>query len=147
MHPRGILTLVLLVLFGCAPPDATDGASTAPTANLENTYWKLTRIEGKPVTASENQREPHLVLHPGEDRVAGSGGCNQFTGGYRIEDESLTFTQVAATRMACAAGMDTEQAFLAALDAVRRWAVTGEHLALYDESGNILLEFDSVYLP
>ena len=147
MKLKATLPFLLLLLFGCASADATDGASTAPTANLENTYWKLTQIEGKPVTAGEDQREPHLVLHPGEDRVAGSGGCNQFTGGYRIEDESLTFTQVAATRMACAAGMDTEQAFLAALDAVRRWAVTGEHLALYDESGSILLEFDSVYLP
>jgi len=50
------------------------------------------------------------------------------------------------TKMACLEGMDTEQAFLAALAQVRSWRLQGQHLEVFDASGNLLARFEARYL-
>jgi copper homeostasis protein (lipoprotein) len=118
------------------PQRGCDGPSSAG-ATLETTYWKLVRLRGKPVVASRAQQsEPHLILHPGsERRVAGSGGCNRLSGGYSLDGDRLTFSRVAATRMACPDGMDQEGEFLETLASVGRWRIAGGRLELISPSG------------
>lgn len=120
-----------------------DAASTAP---LENTYWKLVRLHGAPVAVDERQREPHLVLQPGQRRVVGSGGCNRLLGGYALDGDRLAFADVAATKVACPQRMAQERALLDALAAVERWRIVGERLELFDGGRTPVAEFDSVYL-
>jgi putative lipoprotein len=115
-------------------------------APLENTYWKLTHLGDAPVKAAERQREVHFILHPVDKRVSGSGGCNRITGGYELQDNRLTFKQMAGTLMACAAGMDTERAFLDALKRASRTKVEEQRLDLLDASGNVVARFQAVYL-
>src|SRR5688572_3649471 len=55
------------------PPSS---ASTASTATLENTYWKLMRLGSDAITVADDQREP-LILQAEQKRVAGSCGCNR----------------------------------------------------------------------
>ncbi len=119
---------------------------TRSTASLENTYWKLMRLGADPVSVAEGGHEPHFILQPGEKRVAGSGGCNRLVGGYTLDGENLSFTQMAGTRMACPTGMETEQAFHAALQKVARWKVDGETLVLFDAGGAPVAEFESGYM-
>jgi heat shock protein HslJ len=38
--------------------------------------------------------------------------------------------------MACVSGMETEKAFLQALEQVRTWKITGQQLELIDETGH-----------
>lgn len=114
------------------------GTSSAP---LRETYWKLTQIEDKPVTAADQQQEANLVFHTEGGRVTGSGGCNRLTGGYTVAGESLRFGGVASTRMACMRGMETETNFLAALERVRSWKIASRQLELLDEEGKMLLRF------
>jgi copper homeostasis protein (lipoprotein) len=73
-------------------PGETCG-SPFSTATLQDTYWKLTRLDGAPVTVGSKQREPHLVLHAKEGRLAGSGGCNRIMGGYTLDGEKIFFWQ------------------------------------------------------
>lgn len=117
------------------------------TAELRNTYWKLTRLGETAVEVQQSEREPHLILQLEQDRVAGSTGCNRIIGTYRLETSSILFGPMATTRMACpgAAGVH-EQPFLDALTAARRWSVRGEHLELSDETGNLLARFESRYM-
>jgi heat shock protein HslJ len=115
---------------------------------LEGNHWRLTRVLNEPVRApgGDELRAPHLVLRDG--RVTGSGGCNQLGGAYVLEpgealaQGSLTFSAIAATRMACAEGMETEAAFLAALPEVRRFELAGIHLDLLDAAGNRLARLE-----
>ncbi len=126
-------------------PRETCGARFA-TDPLENTYWRLTRLGSAPVVVAERQREPGLVLHRENHRVAGSGGCNRLMGGYALEGQTLRFSQMAATKMACADGMQQEQAFLEALRNVETWKVIGEHLELSDSKGVMLARFEATHL-
>jgi len=135
-------TLVVERFIGVWPGE-TCGArfSSAP---LENTYWKLTRLGGKPVSVAAKQREPHFVLNNKTQRIAGSGGCNRFMGGYELQSgDRLTLGKLAMTFMACPEGMETERDFTAALEQVRSWKILGEHLELYDGAGAFLARFEA----
>jgi heat shock protein HslJ len=115
--------------------------NSAPS--LENTYWKLTYLGKAAVTVASQQREPHLVFSSESHRVSGSGGCNSLTGSYEVKGDELTFSQMASTMMACPEGMDTEKAFLKALEEVRTWKVTKRKLQLFDAGGNVIASFEA----
>ncbi|MEZ4388945.1 MAG: META domain-containing protein [Candidatus Krumholzibacteriia bacterium] len=126
-------------------PGETCGNSDADE-RLEDQYWKLTRLVGEPVERPDGQREPHLVLHSNEHRLAGSGGCNRLTGSYDLRDEELTFSGVATTMMACPDAMEQEQRFLAVLRDVRFWRIHGAHLELLGPAREILARLEATPL-
>ena len=76
-------------------------------------------------------------------RIAGSGGCNRFTGTYQQNGDRLTFGKMAITFMACPEGMETERDFVTALEQVRSWKILGEHLELFDGNGAFLARFEA----
>jgi uncharacterized lipoprotein YbaY/heat shock protein HslJ len=124
----------------------TSCAAPAASATLENTYWKLTSLRGRPVVVAERQREPHLILQRALRRVVGSGGCNRLSGNYTLDSERLVFSRAAGTLMACRDGMEQERAFLDTLAQVTSWRVDGQRLTLLDERAAPLLQFEAVYL-
>jgi heat shock protein HslJ len=139
-----------LLAGGCmsnpAPPQSSSVSGTEATSasqRLENTYWKLVRLGSAPVTATEQQREPHFVLQPETGRVTGSGGCNRMAGSYTLAGDKLTFGQMAGTRMACPDGMDVESAFHKALGEVASWRIEGNTLELLDAAGVSIAQFES----
>lgn len=131
-----------MMLVRAAPPANAESASTA---TLENTYWKLMQLGDQTVNVA-SEREPYLVLHSDEQRVAGFGGCNRLTGSYSLSGDDLRFSQMAGTMMACTEGMEHEQAFHDALGQVARWHIDGERLDLYDEAGKLVARFESRYM-
>lgn len=110
-------------------------------ASLESTRWRLTHLDGAPIPG-DLPKEPHLVFDPGTGRVGGSSGCNQVSGTYRIEGDSLALGELLGTLMACERGMDTEQAFLEALEQVQRWSISGTTLELLDSGGRGVARFE-----
>lgn len=136
-------TLVVQRFVGVWPGE-TCGVRFA-TAELVNMYWKLTALNGKPVLAAANQREPSLILQSAgaHQRATGSGGCNRFTGSYELNGNNLSFGTLAGSMMACVAGMDTEKEYLEILPRVRTWKVIGQHLELFDAAGTILARFEA----
>ena len=87
------------------------------------------------------QRAPFLRFQAG--RVAGLGGCNRFGGTYVHKGDRLSFSPLAATRMACPGEvMKAEQAFFDMLAKVKGMTLTGETLELLDGDGKALARFD-----
>lgn len=121
-------------------------AATKPDRTLVNTYWKLVALNGATVAVAPDQREPHLILQTQGNRVVGSGGCNRLSGTYTLNGDFVRLADVAATEMACPAGMDQESAFLRTLGRVKSWRVRGDGLALLDGANAAVLEFVAVDL-
>ncbi|MBS1798432.1 MAG: YbaY family lipoprotein [Acidobacteria bacterium] len=113
---------------------------------LRETYWKLIELNGKPVATADRQQEAHLVFRTEDKRVSGSGGCNRLMGGYTVEGNTMHFSGVASTMMACLHGMDTEQAFVVALNRVKTWKIAGKHLEMYGKRGRTLAKFEATAL-
>ena len=57
--------------------------------------------------------------------------------------DSPTLSRMMGTMMACTEGMEVERAFLAALERVRRWRLSGSQLELLDGAGTALARFES----
>jgi uncharacterized lipoprotein YbaY/heat shock protein HslJ/uncharacterized lipoprotein NlpE involved in copper resistance len=149
MRPKiegeGVQPTLVVERFINVWPGESCGAQFA-TANLEDTYWKLTRLGNDAVIVGEKQREPHFTLRPQDHRVGGSGGCNSLLGSYELEGDTLTFSKMATTQMACVEGEDTDKSFLDALEQVKAWKIVGEHLELFDASGTLLARFEARYM-
>jgi copper homeostasis protein (lipoprotein) len=142
MEGQGVQPTVVVERFIGISPGETCGArfSSVP---LENTYWKLTRLGGKPVSVAAKQREPHFVLDNKTKRIAGFGGCNRFTGTYQQNVDRLKFGKMAMTFMACPEEMETERDFVGALEQVRSWKILGDHLELFDSGGSLLARLEA----
>ena len=78
-----------------------------------------------------------------EGRIAGSGGCNRFTGKGVLAGGKVAIGILATTRMACPpAVMDQEDRYLKALAASKRYEISPEGLMrFFDEAGGATLRF------
>jgi heat shock protein HslJ len=114
-----------------APVAPAAPAPAAPAAPLEGTEWRLVDIGGQPSPAgADSTHHPGFTLLAEGRKVQGSAGCNRMKGTYHLDGQKLKFGPLATTRMACPA-MQTETAFLKALEATTRYEVSGSSLTLY----------------
>jgi heat shock protein HslJ len=148
MRLHHLLPAALLALSACAndKSPATAPARSVSTAELLNTYWKLTLLGEQVVTTPQDKREIHFVLHSENQRVAGFSGCNQMMGRYVLNADQIRFDQMAGTLMACVPDLELERKFLAIFPEVARWKISGETLRLLDAAGGTLATFESRYL-
>lgn len=144
---RSIQRLLLTVFLFANLASCTNCDEANNTPTLENSYWKLVELKGNPITPANNQQEAHIILRGGEPTaLSGSGGCNRLMGSYTLSGDTITFGRTAMTMMACPQGMDTEQAFTAALEGKKRWHIEGNQLLLLDDTGKTVVRFEVVYL-
>lgn len=111
-------------------------------AELSDQFWTLVQLNGKPVVLPENQRAPGLTFHAENNRLSGSGGCNQLVGAYTVNQRLIDINMLAATRMACFHEGDIEQEFMRTLGQVKSWNILGQRLELYDQLGSMLARFE-----
>ena len=123
--------LALAALAACAT------RSSPPPTPLENTYWRLVDLGGRPAVGAGGQREASLQFVKDSGRVVGSTGCNRLTGQFTHDGAALRIGPAATTRMACVDPQvgQQEQAFLAALNGTERHEITGDTLLLVGSSG------------
>ncbi len=120
-----------------AEPDQPDEVAVAPSI-LEQT-WRAETIGGAPV---QRNSDSTLSISP-DMRAGGRGGCNSYFAQAELSTDSIRFSAIAATRMACLDDATTTQetAFFAALEAARFWRLDTDQLVLLDGSGDELVRF------
>lgn len=118
------------------------------TAPLQDTYWKLTSLNGKAIQTIAEQKEVQFVLHSQESKVSGFSGCNQFSGQYTVDEKGneLKFMPLMSTQMACINQDVNEHVFLNALAKTAQYKVSGQKLDLLTAEGDVLVSFSAVYL-
>jgi heat shock protein HslJ len=96
-------------------------------------------MNGQPVSAETNIT---AVFTSGEAPdtgvISGSSGCNTYSAGYTLDGNNLTVQPAAVTLMACATGMETEQAYLQALQASTSYEIFVDKLVLTNPSGSLV---------
>ncbi|MHA6729065.1 META domain-containing protein [Devosia sp. A369] len=125
-----LLSLATLALLSL--PAAADGD---PLADLIGTSWQLTELGGAASAADVTS-----TLMFSADSVNGNGGCNSYGGKLEPTPNGIAISQTFSTMMACP-GLDQEQAFFAALEATKNFAITGGKLQLLDDGATVLAEF------
>ncbi len=111
---------------------------TSASLPFENTEWTLISMNGQPLSADTNIT---ALFTPGDPantgNISGSSGCNTYSTGYTDDNKNLTVQPIASTLMACATGMEAEQAYLQALQATTSYQVLVNNLVLTNPSGNL----------
>lgn len=126
--------LAMAMLCGAGALIAAACASTAPQNELAGTRWRVVTLVGQTVTT----HAPTLEF--AGDSIAGSGGCNRYFGSYSIAGDTIGFTGMGATRMACEIPiMQRESAYLEALAATRTFRRLGDTLVLMGARGETVM--------
>lgn len=131
----GIMSVIVVALVaGCGGDDG----ESSDASTFEGQPWLL--VSGVDVPQDVAVVWPSATFEGG--RVAGSTGCNRFTGTYTVDGDSLEIGQLASTQMACAPPADRiERTYVAALGRVAGWRLDGEELVLVDADAAGLLRY------
>jgi heat shock protein HslJ len=112
---------------------------TSANLPLEYTLWTLTSMNGQAVSADTNVT---ASFTPGEapttGTINGSSGCNTYSAGYTLNNSNIAVQLPAVTMMYCATGMETEQAYLQALQASTSYEIFVNQLVLTSPTGNLM---------
>ncbi|WP_163272991.1 META domain-containing protein [Dysgonomonas sp. 511] len=85
-------------------------AKPLSAADLAGT-WKLVSMNGKSISEGDAVKTPTLEFNFVENRLHGSTGCNNYNGGFSLENNVLELKPLVTTRMMCPK-MDVEQEFV-----------------------------------
>ena len=108
---------------------------------LTDKYWKLVRLNGKPVESGE--REAFIMFEKVESRVHGNSSCNMYNGKYDLlEGNRIKFSPFAMTRMACI-GNNIETEFMQIFEKTTSYSLTWNELILQDEYETTLAKFEA----
>lgn len=108
---------------------------------LSGKYWKLVRLNGKPVETGE--REAFIRFDAEVKRVNGNSSCNMFNGKYELpEGNRINFPPFAMTKMACI-GNNIEAEFMQIFEKTTSYSLTSNELILQDEFETTLAKFES----
>ncbi|MBP2161797.1 MULTISPECIES: META domain-containing protein [Asticcacaulis] len=138
--------LPLCLSAGLLAACSSDGTySAAPPAEasfqLAGKEWVLVELNGQAVGQSERPATLNLTT---DNKINGNGGCNRFFGSYEIlPQQRIRFSGVGSTRMACAEGMATEQAYLGVFNEADSYSLTGSTLSLDKGRATALARFEA----
>lgn len=130
---------------GTAPAPTPTATATETENPLLGTAWTLVSFgpagEETPVLADSDV----TLQFDDAGHGGGSAGCNSYGGDYEIENDSITFSPIVSTMMACADEdvMDQEQRYLTALQAASRYELQddGQQLMIWYDEGEGVLNF------
>lgn len=110
---------------------------------LENTYWRLIRLNEKAARTYEGQGEPHIIIR--DTMLSGSDGCNNFFMPVEFTEKSIKIGQGGSTLMLCPQGEEQAREFNQVLQSVDSWQIKGSVLTLL-RNNIVLALFEAVYL-
>jgi putative lipoprotein len=138
---------LMLSLTACQSTSDANAGETGPTAELRNTLWKLTSLNGKAVQTAESQRMASLTLSTEESRALIATACNSGSAAFTLNGNAIKFSASMTTKMGCEPGqMQQEREMFKVIADTTRFAIKGETLELYDASNKLLASFHSEYL-
>ena len=134
-----VLRVLKLVEMSTASACPAQDEDKADAPKLEDRTWVLVQLGEQHITPPKQGLGAHLVLMSKEQRVAGSGGCNRFMGGYTLEGNKLSFSKMASTMMMCDERMEQEQLFMQTLAEAATWEIEGNTLTLRNKAGKNII--------
>lgn len=129
--------LRILVFFGLGL--SFFGCQNDKTSLLDNgtKEWSLTYLAG----IESNNIANRPTMHLDGKKVFGYGGCNRYFGEVEIDNSSVSFLQIASTKMACLDN-DIEQHYFAMLEKVASYSIEESKLIFLDNDGGRLAIFE-----
>ena len=125
---------VVVIAFGAFATGCSQfmpAKNTGPEGMLSGTAWQLQQLGTQGALEAQ---QPTLAFDSG-GKVNGSGSCNRFNGTVTISGKAIQFSPLAATKMACAAALNQQEAtYFTALQQAEWFLIAGTTLTIYTRS-------------
>lgn len=129
------ISLLVLSLFLFACGNTKESTAMHQQKSLTE-HYKISGM-GNNNTLSEDLT---LTFNLKTKIVSGFSGCNQFSGTFLVDGESITFGPLASTRKMCQPDTNTtEQHLLKALQETVRFSISNKTVSLYNSEGSAIL--------
>lgn len=140
------ISSLLVGVSACSPSSSPSSFEEkaeveAATLTLDGT-WQVEDIDNGGIIDNSM-----ITMQFGDDnRIAGSTGCNQYSGNLMSANHTFTVSKVISTRKGCPSAIASqEQRFLAALSSATRYEFkSGTWLVIYDNEDNQRLKLISM---
>ena len=114
---------------------------------LVDTLWVLAAY-GDPNNLTVSQAGVlTTAVFSADGNLNGSGGCNQYSAGYNLQESQIGISLPTSTMMACEVGMEQEQAFLGILEKAGSYRLGLDALDITSADGSSMLRFSAQHLP
>ena len=132
-----VLCILVFAIGSCKPQQVSTGSGEPQPASpsITNVEWKLIRLNGEDVSALNPPLT--LLLDAAQMKVSGFAGCNRFFGGYELNQSSLRFSAMGATKMYCQDKSSVEDKYLKALSEVQSFKSANGTLVLTGEKADL----------
>lgn len=105
---------------------------------IEENTWQLTSFEGKsPEEAGFIERIPYVVINKEKGSMGGNSGCNSFSGGVEVTDNTLKLGLFMSTKMYCDGVPEIE--FFKILEGELNYQVENEKLSLTKDGKTVMV--------
>lgn len=131
------LPLIVLALAACTSAPGASGAASPPAGpgTLAGSIWTVVSVGGSFVDATN----PPTMDFAADGTLSGTTGCNQFTGTYAVDGNSLTVSPLTMTMKLCEGSIgDGEALFAPAIQGSSSWAIDADGNLLLSGAGDIL---------
>ncbi len=133
MRHLTLAAMAFLSLAACKETAVADPLELLGT----NTEWTVTEIAGTAVPEGVKV----TLMRPEAGMLAGSSGCNRYTGPAKVENGKIHIGALAGTRMMCPEPqMSAETAFHSTIGRATGARMAGDVLELTDNAGAVLLK-------
>ncbi len=140
----GLSFLVAMLSMTACQSTTAANVETTSTAELRNTLWKLSSLNGKAVQAAEGQRVASLTLSIDQSLARITTACNSGSAAFNLNGNAIKFSASMTTKMGCESGpMQQEREMFKVIADTTRFAIKGETLELYDANNKLLAIFHS----
>lgn len=136
-----------IIFASCKSSKTAANAETSVNSTLQETYWRLTELRGKPTGPTpEGKREVHIKFRKEGNNLEGFAGCNGIGGIYELkEGNRIHISNVVGTMIACDE-LEAENALLEVLKTADNYNLNGKQLVLNKARMAPLARFEAVYL-
>lgn len=142
-----LLAIIMISIMSCNSEKKTNSEVISDT--ITEKYWKLKTLNGREVTMVETQtRETYFILKSEDNRLKGFAGCNTFGGTFTTLEKgnSIRFTSVLSTLMACPDVVVNETEFLKVFNLADHYTIKDDVLSLNIGKRAPLAVFEAVYM-
>lgn len=133
------LAIFSMLVLALMPLSALVGQEDAN--GLTGSQWQLASygVPGEETPALDEN--PVTIQFGPENQVGGSGGCNTYGGNYAVDGDTITFTQIVSTLIACLDDgvMEQEQAYFTALQEATGYELSDDRLIIIYGEGQQLV--------
>lgn len=135
-----ILLFALILSAGCGSKEPAPVDPAAVKNGLVGKVWSCEAMFEREVRGEA----PMTLEFLADGTVKGNGGCNDFSGQYTLDGDSLSFGPFVSTKKACGPATDEQEyAFMTFLPRISRVEVDDDELHLFSEETPLPMAFSS----